>query len=73
MMPEKIHIVPKAAPEKSPEEQLQIAYDRAFDELYTGEELDKLMERLKDDLYRIVSLSFQAGYRAAGGSLPAHP
>lgn len=63
----------RAVPEKSLEEQIQAAYDLAFDEFYSGEELDKLMEDLKEDMYRIVSLSFRAGYRAAGGSLPAHP
>lgn len=63
----------RAILEKSLEEHIQVAYDHAFDEFYAGEELDRLMERLKDDLYHIVSLSYLAGYRAAGGSIPAHP
>lgn len=59
--------------EKPLEKLLLAAYDHAFDEFYSGEKLDKLMETLQDDLYQIISLSYLTGYRAAGGSLPPHP
>lgn len=63
----------RAILENTLEKQIQTSYDHAFDEFYSGEELDKLMEKLKDDLYHALSLAFLSGYRAAGGSIPAHP
>lgn len=72
-MPEEIRAVLEKISEKSLEEQLQVAYDHAFDEFYSGEELDRLMETLKDCMYQVVACAFLTGYRAGGGSIPAHP
>ena len=65
----------KALPLETPslEELVQTAYYHAFCEFYSGEELDKLLETLKEDLYHVIASSFLAGYRTAGGSIPAHP
>ena len=64
-------VLPTAGP--GLEELPLTAYDHAFREFYSGEELDKLLETLKEDLYHVIASSFLAGYRTAGGSIPAHP
>lgn len=73
MMPEELRAVLKKILEEGLEEELQVAYDKAFDEFYTGEELDRLMETVKDALYQVVACAFYTGYRTAGGPPPAHP
>lgn len=52
------------------EERMDIAYENAFGDLYSGQPLEDLTENLKTDLYKVIRLSFLAGFRAAGGRIP---
>lgn len=72
-MPKELKAILQKFLKESQKEQLQAAYDMAFDDFYSGEKLDRLMEVLKDDLYNIISVSYMAGYRAAGGTPPTYP